>query len=157
MSGPVSGRVQSPPARWHLSQSVSMFTLVLLHWMSLVTVEARGKGGAANGGGNSWRGGNQLSLSSCWQSHSCSVPPQSRGWKTHRRLGDWRSSSVDLDHNSRDIYSGAGDTHLSLLQNIHFMQGQWGEGKNELFHFTHYYYHFVWKLMRIHCRRRNAR
>jgi len=33
-----------------------MFTLVLLHWMSLVTVEARGKGGAANGGGNSWRG-----------------------------------------------------------------------------------------------------
>lgn len=32
--------------------------------MSLVTVEARGKGGAANGGGNSWRGGNQLSLSS---------------------------------------------------------------------------------------------
>ena len=38
-----------------------MLTLLGLQLVLLVRVEARGKGGAANGGGNSWRGGESKS------------------------------------------------------------------------------------------------
>ena len=68
-----------------------MLTLITL--VSLVVVEGRGKGGAANGGGNSWRGGESevyiLQYPGEVTNDHCSrcVPQQSRGWAGGRRLG----------------------------------------------------------------------
>ena len=51
MSGPVSQLCLS------VRQQDIMAMLILIQLGSMLLVDARGKGGAANGGGNGWRGG----------------------------------------------------------------------------------------------------
>ena len=71
-------------------QNYSRMMPILLALGFLVMVEARGKGGAANGGGNSWRGGKAediIRLIFSQFSSSCRLPPQSRGSGANSQLG----------------------------------------------------------------------
>ena len=113
---------------WCLTQCFRASLPVMFHCLCclilILKTEARGKGGAASGGGNSWRGGGKRNIFFCirvtnW-SFSCSVPDRSVWlWRLQFILAEqWRSHSLDLDHHLPHHHHHSHSSHLPLLQDI---------------------------------------